>query len=234
MPYQQITRQQLRQLLKNQLGAASGIFWRDTELNFYLQEAVRFYNLLTGFWKKRVTLTTTAGTVWYALPNAITSSMRISWQGFPMNPSSPYEMDFGRTNWESETTTSGGDVPTRPQLYIPAGLNLIGIWPADAAGNSAMTIDGLASTPLLNDDSSFLDLGQEELTGLLDLCQHIAVFKEGGKEFGDSQETLKTFLKAAAEKNSALMASAPFRRFLGLDQGPRRKVYRSVERLGAR
>lgn len=235
MSYQAINRGQLRQLLKNQLGAASNTFWRDTELNFYLQEGLRFFNLLLGYWKTRVTLTTGPATIWYALPNAINSGLRVTWQGQPLLPCSAFDMDYGRDGWENETTASGGDVPTQPVFYIPGGLNLLGIWPGDAAGNNQLVIDGLTFTPILANDSDFVDIGQEELTGLLDLCQAIAVFKEGGKEFQDSQGQLQTFMKFAAEKNAMFMASAAWRAFLGINTDQMKKPMRlTTERVGAR
>src|SRR5690349_2978660 len=104
MAYLTVTRAQFRALVRNQLGSGGlpTSFWRDDELNGLIQEALRFYNLLVAFWKVRATLSTTAGTVWYSTPGVITSNMRVSFNGFPMSPASVWEMDFGRSGWESE------------------------------------------------------------------------------------------------------------------------------------
>lgn len=239
MPYAQITRAQFRQLIKNQLGLAASVFWRDDELNQIGQEALRMFNLLTGYWKTRVTILTTVTTgipdAWYVLPNTVNSNMRVSWQGFALTPTSLFDLDFGRPAWESETTTSGGDVPTRPTLFGIGALNLIAIWPADNAGGTVMTIDGLQSTPILANDIDLLNVGQEEMTGILDLCQLLAVFKEGGKEFSAAQEQFKTFLKAAGERNSMLRASATWRKYMGMDKSKSSRSYRLTdEKTGAR
>lgn len=237
MPYSQYNRAQLRGLVQNQLGPAASVFWRDDELNQYIQLGLRFLNMLMGYWKTRTTITTGVDTVWYAMPGAVTSSMRVTFQGVPLSPVSSFDMDYARTNWEGETTASGGDVPTQPQFFIVTGFNLVGIWPADHAGNSAMTVDGIASTPILSNDGSVVDMGQEELTGFLDLMQAVAVFKEGGKEFTDSTQQFQTFLKAAAERNGMLKRSATYRRWMGLDRGRAQKPFREtadVEKAGAR
>lgn len=222
MPYAQITRAQFRALLVERLGAVGPTFWRTAELNFLIQESLRFWQLATGFWKTRTTLTTvvTASVpqLWYQMPSAITSQMRVSWQGYPLSPSSTYDLDFGRPAWTSETTASGGDVPARPLIFAIGGLNLIALWPSDAVGNSMMTIDGLASTPILTSDSSLLDIGTDEQKVLLDYCQHVATFKEGGKEFSDSQALMKNFMKAAGERSAIFRASATYRKWMGLDK----------------
>jgi len=237
MAYSQVTRAQFRSLVRNQLGdgTLASAFWRDDELNKVIQESLRFFNLLTGYWKTRVALPTTAGTVWYSLPGTITSGMRMSFNGFPLRPEGLYNMDFGRNGWESETTTSGGDVPTRPRYWVIGGLNKIGIWPADAAGGGGLVIDGLAVTPILSSDASFLDVGQEDMNCLLDLCQHIAAFKEGGLEFKNSLESFKGFLAEAGKRNAILKRCATYRKWLGLDLGrQKRNLKEADEAVGAR
>lgn len=237
MPYTQVNRGTFRGLVRNQLGngGLATSFWRDDELNHVIQEALRFYNLLTAYWKTRATLSTVAGQVWYSLPGIITSSMRVSFNEFPMSsPTSMYDMDFGRSGWESETTASGGDVPTRPQLFIIGGLNKVGIWPADATNNNGLVLDGIAVTPVLTTDSSYIDVGQEDMNGLLDLCQHIAAFKEGGEEFKNSMSSFKDFLAGAGERNGILKRCATYRKWLGLDKGRQSLPLKVAEGVGAR
>lgn len=237
MAYNTITRSQLRTQVVAQLGAAGSTFWRTTELNFLIQESLRFWNLATGFWRTTATLTTSANTVWYALPNAITSQMRVNFQSQAMTPVSVYDMDYGRAAWENETTTSGGDVPTRPMHYIIGALNLLAIWPADAAGNNQLLVDGLASTPILVNDSDFVDIGQDELTSLLRYIQHVASFKEGGGEFKATQPLFQQFLAQAATRSGILKTSAIYRKFMGFDKGKASKRFRqpqAEEQVGAR
>jgi hypothetical protein len=237
MPYAQVNRAAFRALVRNQLGSGglASSFWRDDELNKIIQESLRFYNLLTGYWKTRAVLNTTAATVWYTTPGTITSAMRVSFNSAPMRSSSLYSMDFGRSGWESETTISGGDVPTRPRYFIIGALNKIAIWPADSPGGNSLVLDGIAVTPILATDASLLDIGQEDMNGLLDLCQHIAAFKEGGKEFTASMESFKSFLQGAGERNAILRRCATYRRWLGLDVGRQKRPLKiASEAVGAR
>jgi hypothetical protein len=237
MPYSVVTRAQFRQLVRNQLGGGglSSSFWRDTEINFIIQEAMRFYNLLTGYWKTRAVIATTAATVWYATPGIITSNMRVSFNGFPIRGESMYAMDFARAGWESETTASGGDVPSRPKYFVIGALNKLAIWPADAVGANSLVLDGIAVTPVMANDAATIDLGQEDMNGLLDLCQHIAAFKEGGKEFQSSMSSFKSFLEGAGERNAILKRCAVYRKWLGLDVGRQKRPLKiAAESVGAR
>jgi len=233
VPYNQYTLAQLRGFVQNRLGEMSGTFWRTDELNRYIQLGLRLYNLLTGYWKGRATLQTTVvsgvPTVWYSVAGTFASTMRVSWQGYPLSPASGYDLDFGRPQWESETTTSGNDVPTRPTLFVIGATNLIGIWPADAAGGSAMTIDGILTTPVVTVDASPVDFGQEELSGFLDVIQLLAAFKQSGREFTDSAELFKAFLKSAGERNGILMKSAIYRKWMGFDRSKKQRPFRASQ-----
>lgn len=237
MAYTQVNRAAYRALLRNQLGSGglASSFWRDDELNRIIQESLRFYNLLTGYWKTRAVLATTAATVWYTTPGVITSNMRVSFNGFPMRSASLYSMDFGRSGWESETTASGGDVPTRPKYFVIGALNKLAIWPADSPGANSLVLDGIAVTPILTTDNSFIDIGQEDMNALLDLGQHLAAFKEGGKEFTASLESFKQFLAGAGERNAILKRCATYRHWLGLDKGRQSRPLKiASEAVGAR
>lgn len=236
MAYTQVTRAQYRALLREQLGSGglATSFWRDDELNLLIGESLRFFNLLTGYWRVRATLATVANASWYVLPGTITSGMRVSFNIQPLTSSSFYDLDFGRSGWESEKTTDGGDVPTRPQLFVIGALNLIGIWPADAAGGNGLIIDGLAVTPILANDAATLDVGQSDMQGLLDLGQHLAAFKEGGKEFASSMAGFKSFMESAGERNGILKRCSTYKKWLGLDKSRLSRPLKAVEGLGAR
>lgn len=238
MAFQQITRAQFRAQLDERLGAASAVFWTTTEKNLYIQETLRCWNMLTGYWRGRVNVTptgTTATFPWYALPSPMTSGMRVTFNGKPLNVTSLDQLDNGRPNWEGEITTTGGDVPTTVDSWAPAGLALIAIWPADAAGGNDLMCDGILATPILTDDDDYIDIGEEDVDTLLDYCEHLCQFKEGGAEFQASVETgYKSFLSAAATRNSMLMASAKFREWMGIHADEESHKRQSGHRIGAR
>lgn len=216
MAYQQLTRAELRALLKERF---EGPFWTDTEANLALNESLRIFNLLTGYWRRRVVFSSPVPFAHFlSVPNAITFSVRVEWGGYPLNPSSIDDLNKLRTQWRGETTLMGGDIPNRPTVWAPAGLTLLAVWPADAAGCAQYVVDGVSNTPTLEDDAQFLDLGQEELHAILCYGLHYLAFKEGGERFLASFSLYQQFIQTCGEKNSRLKATSFYRRAMGEDR----------------
>lgn len=231
MPYQQVTLAQLKVLMTQQWDASA--FWTDEEARLAINEALRLYNLFTGFWKVRIPpIVTVAGQVFYAVPGSLTVNLRMTFNLLSMTIGSLDEYDNGRPNWQAESTVDGGDVPTRPKAYIPVGLKTFAIWPRDAVGGGSLLVDGVSATPILLADGDFLDLGQEELTILLGEALHVAAFKErsaGNGRWAATAIKHKAFLSACADKNKRLATNAYFRKYLGLDQEKTRRPQRRAD-----
>ena len=195
------------------------IFWTAEEARLAINEALRDWNLQVGRWSRRLTLSTGAGTVEYALGTTMLYSTRVSISQVPLHPTSLLELDLGRPTWRSETTASGGAVPTVPTLWAPVSLQRLAIWPATSGvGVNNLIVDGVANTPILVEDADLLDLGEELHDPLLDYALHVVAFKEGGARWQATLPYFTTFLQLAAEENALLKASKAFRRFAGLDR----------------
>lgn len=192
-------------------------FWEDAEAQLAFNEALRVWNALTGYWHQRTTAFTVAGAYLYTVDTSLLARTRVTWNNLPLTPSSREDLNNGRPYWRSETTLSGGGVPSRPTAWIPISLQTLYIWPADAAPDNLLTFDGVAATPTLSTDGGFVDLGDELLTTLLGYALHVLTFKKGGSAFAATQALYQTFLREAAEENDQLKTSAIFRRAMGLD-----------------
>ena len=196
-------------------------FWTTAELTAYLNEALRTWSCLTGYWKKRVVLQTRPNAPYYNVAGYLTFGMHIEFNSVPLLPATVYEWDKGYPYWE------GRPSPFGPTEWAPIGISLFAIRPADAIGLNSLVVDGVSNAPILVGANDTIDIGDEELNTLLTYCQYLAAFKEGGAEFQASLPFHQAFLKAAAVKNEKLNASAIFRRAMGLDaeqagQRPRR------------
>ena len=178
---------------------------------------MRIWNLLTGMWKRRVLIATTANTVFYALPSTLIYDVRTEWNQVPLGQSSISDLNNGRVGWRGETTASGGTVPTTVQMWAPAGLMRIAIWPAHAAGGGTLTVDGVRQTPVLTADGDFVDLGQCEIGTLLDYALHYLSFKLSGPLFEATLPLYRAFVEAAADQNARLRSSTWYRKTMGLD-----------------
>ena len=216
-PRTQYTLTQIQAMVYNRL--QNSPFWSTSEITGYINEALKQWSCLTGYWKTRALLTTQPSVPYYSLAGYLTSGMHVEWNSHPLMQSSIMSWDKGYPSWEGQ--------PSTPQEWAPIGISLIAIRPADYAGANTLMIDGLASAPTLINAGDFIDIGAEELNSLVNYCQYLATFKEGGAEFESGLALYKSFLKAASVKNEKLLASAIFRRSMGLDadlagQRPRR------------
>lgn len=218
MPHQTTTLAQLKVGMAQRWDGTP--FWLPEEARRAINEALRLWNLLVGRWHTRATLNVVGGQVQYVTPAALTFNARVKIVGVGgLIVTSTFELDYGRPQWRLETTASGGDVPTTPIHWAPEGLQTIDLWPAPAASaTNGLIIDGVANTPILVNDASFVDLGDELLDPMLDMALHIAAFKEGGPRWAATREFFTTFLKLAAEENKLLKRSRAYRTFAGLDR----------------
>lgn len=100
--------------------------------------------------------------------------------------------DNFRNGWQAET-------PTRPDLLLISGLNLIGFAATpDAAYTVTLTV--VENAPV----TSPLQLSKDDYDSILDYAVHLASFKMGGLEFMATMPLLQRFLKRAALYNSKL------------------------------
>lgn len=215
----------------------SSIFWTADEATDAINEALLMWNLLTGFWKDTITITTTNGNWDYALPSSIVFGMRVEYDGKPLGFASMQDMDNGKPGWQGQTTTSGGSVPTTVSKWLPLSIDMIAIWPADEGGHT-LTVDGVSATPKLVDLTDFIDIGAEALNVILGYALHALALKEGGDRFEGTMPYFLQFLSEAAEENDQLTQSSIFREFIGSDETrkafPTRGMPTNYDSLGGR
>ena len=216
MAYAVFTWSEIRQRLKDCF--ESKVFWNDDEDLVAFNEALRLWNWCTAYWQTRVTQLTVANQATYTLSSSLLYRTRITFNSLPLSSSNREDLNQGRYQWRTDTTTTGRPVPTRPMLWVPNDLLHVVIWPADAVGGNTLTIDGVAATPVIVEDGDFVDLGEELLTTLLGYALHALTFKKGGPAFQSTMGLFQTFLQEAAEMNGQIKTSQIYRRVMGLDE----------------
>lgn len=235
MPYTRYTWAELRVRLAERYEAVP--FWSADEALATFNEALAVWNLCTGRWKRRETLLTVSTQSLYTLSASMVYRMRIEHNLYPLSPSNRADLNWTRPTWRGETTTTGGDVPTRPIIWVPISLRTFYLWPADAVDGNTLTIDGVSATPVLVDDGDTLDLGEEHLAVLLDYALHVLSFGKGGPFFVATQPLLQRVLRAAVEENGQIKTSQRLRRVAGLDDrglAPLRGASTRLDRVGGR
>lgn len=218
MSYTSTTRAVLRSRLQDRY--TGDPFWSATEANDAINEALRQFNLYTGYWRGTGTANTTINSPFLTVPGSLTYRTRVFRAGLVLTRKSIVELYRTRRNWRTQTTASGSPVPTTIREWAPIGLGTIATWPTDAAGGTTLTFDAVRVTPILSADGSFVDLGDEEQALILDECLYILAFKRPSiLEAMTSKH--QAFLQGCLERNDQLRASAYYRRVLGLDQAQR-------------
>lgn len=218
MPYTQTTLAELQTLMAQRWDQV--VFWTAEEARLAINEALREWNLLTGRWRQRVTLSVTAGDPEIALPGVMTYAMRLTTAaGLPLIPTSLPELDLGHPPWRLEETNDGGDVPAVPTLWAPVSLTRIAIWPTyPTTVVNALVLDGVLRTPVLVFPGDTVNLGEEIIDVICDMALHIAAFKEAGERWRATRPYFEAFLQAAADENSLLKQHQAYRRWAGLDR----------------
>lgn len=218
MTYAAITRATLRARLQDRY--TGDPFWSATEANDALNEALRYFNLFTGYWRGNATAPTVAGNPFVTVPASLTYRTRVTRSGFALVRKSLIELYRAKRDWRTQTTATGSPVPTTIREWAPVGLGQIAIWPTDAAGGTTLTFEAVKLTPVLTADGQFLDIGNEELNLVLNEALWVLTFKRPSL-LPQMQAKHQAFLEGCLERNDQLRQSSYFRRQLGLDQEQR-------------
>ena len=217
MAYSTTTRATLRTRIRETL---LNNFWTDTELNLYINEALRVWNTLTGYFRTSASYTIPAATSTHSTSTATGSDgwiiLRLETTSIHLNPINLAEISSISPGWWSNTAGT-------PSSWIPLGLNRFATDPQPSSGLSH-TIDYVRTAPLPTSDSSFIQIGEEDMLAIIDYVIFISKLKEGGDELAGAQSSLQNFLKQAAKYNSRLLQISSFRTLLGLPMGGQRNL----------
>src|SRR3972149_235446 len=165
MPYAAVTRATLRARLQDRY--TGDPFWSAAEANDALNEALRYFNLYTGYWRGSATAVTAAANPFLSVPGTLTYRTRITRTGYPLTRKSIVELFRFRRNWRTQTTTSGGEVPTVIREWAPIGLATLAIRRGGPARGLFLSFQGVKGKPNPNVVGELLDLGEEEIALIL-------------------------------------------------------------------
>ncbi len=130
----------------------------------------------------------------------------------PVDTPSFKEMDAYAQNWEQTWN------PDDPQIVV-GGVDLVALAPNPTQiVSSVLTVVGNA--PIPTDDSSEIQLDRAGVDAVLNYSQHVAMFKQGGKDFFNTMPLFQQFEEYCRTKNSQYAALGIFRPDV-IDQGNR-------------
>lgn len=215
MAYQRVTLATLKQRLQEKVGNTS-IFWTSIEGRDAIDEAICYWQGLTGEWSETRNLSCDGSPI-LGLPSQSVSLFRVSYvssinsfgPGSPLVMTSLSELDNGYPGWTAVTGT--------PVMWAPIGISKIAIYPKASVGYLAL--ESYKEAPVLLNDSDYIDIGDEEIVRLLGYAQWYLSYKEGVKEAVENVDPLlQGIVQAAILRNKRLLKSAFYRTFAGLQR----------------
>lgn len=213
MTYQQVQLSDLRTSIA--LRWESTPYWTNGDMDDAINEALRVWNMLTGYWKTTLNITSVANQHYYELSTNLTLATTFSYLNNPMAEESAKGLDNGRPTWQGENVNTGLDVPSIPKNWVRHGCRLIAIWPALAANGLTIVAEGVAKTPVLTNANDYIDIGQDELAYIEGYALHRCSFKLGGDIWKSTFKYYREFIEGAAIRSELLKASSFYRKVMG-------------------
>jgi hypothetical protein len=212
----QVTWATLRSRLFERVDSAQ--HWVNAEALIKTNNALRFWNLLTGMWRRSVSVVLSpGGDPYYALTGTMIWPMRMELSDGTVVPKvSIASLDLGQPTWEGETTADGGSVPAAVTFWAPRELQLFTVWPRPTV-STTVTFDGVSETPVLSADGDFIDLEDDVFEVLLNYAAHLLQFKDGGPKFFGTAPAWNAMVTLAGDYNSELRTTSIYRKALGRD-----------------
>ncbi len=124
-------------------------------------------------------------------------------QGQPVFVDSLAGFDAFNTGWQQ--------TPGPPTAIAAAGLNLVALGPVpDSAGPYSVVIDVVRNAPLPVSDGDFVQVGREDIDAILGYAVHLAAFKQGASNVGDTIDLYTQFQRHAARFDARINAVSRF------------------------
>ena len=211
MAYAVTTRSTLRTRITERL---ISVFWTTTELDIYINEAIRMWNAFTGttFYgagdvSNSVTTNTffTDATTWSA---SLFYVQRLFLANASLDPVRLCDLDELNPTWQSD---AAGTI----NMYAINGLNHVTNYPKPS-GSTDVYLQAVLVATVPSSDGDYIQVAEEDMEAIIDYVTFISKLKEGGSETQEASIALQRFLKQACLKNSALNNHSAYRRLLGL------------------
>lgn len=177
--------------------SSSPAYYTASEVTHALNVGLRLFALLTLCVERTATVTLSAATPFYTLsasPFSITdflAPLKLTVAGARVRPSTLHELDMLSTAWRA---TAGA-----PAHYIQDGYELLAIYPQPAGGTTSVVLTYAAVPAALAVTGDSPEIPEEQQPALIDFAIWWLRSKEGGAEFGATNELLTRFLDTAQQ-----------------------------------
>lgn len=135
------------------------------------------------------------------LGTLLSSVLLAELNGQSLIPESLHGFDASFADWQNDLG--------QPRYIAMDGWNLASVYPVPDKVYSA-TFDVVRNTPVPTADTDQIQIGREQLDGIIDYAEHIAMLKVGGAEFTATARQADNFLIQCVNYNQRLSAQSSY------------------------
>jgi len=118
-------------------------------------------------------------------------------------PTSIHSLSTYRPGWQNQTGA--------PDTVASMSWNLIALSNVpDGNGPYSVSLEVAENAPVPEADGDEVQVSSEDMDAIIDYAQHLAAFKQGGKEFMDTVPLYQNFIRLATVRNERLKGAIPF------------------------
>lgn len=186
-------------------------FWSDAELDAYINEGLRVWNTLTGYWRITTSANIGQGVMWWSMADNIgdhLAPLRFELVDSHLEVVSLHQLDELNPAWQADTAGTLTKVAT-------VGLDNIALNPTLAA-DTTVIFEIIRKAPILTADDDYVQMGEEDIIAIIDYAHFVCALKEGTSELQTAYPNFQRFLAHAASYNSRLAKLSVYRQLLGL------------------
>lgn len=153
------------------------VFWRTSEVDAIINEAIRSVNLITGFYQGALNLFSVANQLIYHTPVGMLYPQRVQFENSQLDPIPITRISQDYRTWATDTTVSTGGPVAR---WIPIGINYFALHPADSTGGGSIQVTGVLEPPLLVNPTDAMVMDDQWVELVVTYCQSRLVLKVSG------------------------------------------------------
>ena len=198
-------------------------FWSSTELNAYINEALRVWNILTGYQRAFYTISIPSQTYYVTTTAVSANTIAVQRIDNGIGTAVTTHLDPLTLEGLSNMVPNYQSTPTGVATsWVQLGLNNFILYPIPTSSFNT-TVYTLDRMTIPASDGDFIQVGEEDMAAIVDYIVFIARLKESGSEFTESVALLKNFLLQAAKYNSKIINSALYKRIIGVPYQPQQR-----------
>jgi len=172
------------------------IFWGGNEFLAALNEAQRFFVLLTLCLEKTATLALEAGTAFYRVGAVyrdwiVPVRVALAGSGVKVRPATLGELDAENPNWQH--------IPGTPARYACLGFDLVAVTPQPAGSGTSLDVTYACAPTRMTPGTDIPEIPEEYHASLIDYAIPRLRMKEGAQEFAKTLPLFKRFLGDATK-----------------------------------